>query len=232
MMKLGSLLAATAVLSLVACSSSDSSEPSGQSGGITNPTDDTPPSTAPQGATKGRNGEDYPTTNLGTLEGDTIRNYSFYGFPDGDTTKELQPISLANYFDSTGEQVRMIHIQAAGTWCVYCKSEASMLKGDILEQVKSRKVVWILSLVEGPTPGNPSTTTDLKKWIANYPDGDFPRVLDSGNKNLGSFFNAAALPWNADIDAKTMKIVHTIAGAPQSGEELVAALDESLAKIK
>ena len=32
-------------------------------------------------------------------------------------------------------------------------------------------------------------------------------MLDPGVKNLGVFFDAAAIPWNADLDARTMEIL-------------------------
>ena len=32
-------------------------------------------------------------------------------------------------------------------------------------------------------------------------------MLDPGLQNLGGFFNAAAVPWNTDIDVRTMEML-------------------------
>jgi hypothetical protein len=42
-------------------------------------------------------------------------------------------------------------------------------------------------------------------------------VLDPGNNNLGVFFDAAAIPWNANIDVRTMEILS--AGVGYDGTE-------------
>jgi hypothetical protein len=37
-------------------------------------------------------------------------------------------------------------------------------------------------------------------------------MLDPGLLNLGSFFVASSVPWNADIDPRTMEILHSATG--------------------
>ena len=37
-------------------------------------------------------------------------------------------------------------------------------------------------------------------------------MLDPGLKNLGGFFDAAAIPWNSDIDVRTMEILDSNEG--------------------
>ena len=40
-------------------------------------------------------------------------------------------------------------------------------------------------------------------------------MLDPNVKNLGEFFQAAAVPWNANIDARSMEILSATLGAPR-----------------
>jgi hypothetical protein len=56
-------------------------------------------------------------------------------------------------------------------------------------------------------------------------------VLDPGNKNLGVFYDAAALPWNANINAKTMEILQAGTGAHTTESSIMGELDEWLGKI-
>lgn len=193
----------------------------GVEGGDKSPT--TAPDTNPAG-------DPYPTQNIGTTVGTVIQNYKFLGYPDGDTAKGLQPISLAQYFDPKGTKYKMIHVQASGTWCTFCRQETRMVI-PMKAQFEERKVLWVLSLAEGDVQGTAATKADLDKWISQF-KWDVPHLLDSGNKNFGPFYDAAALPWNANIDLKTMKILSTSVGAPQSEKALLDELDANLKKIQ
>jgi hypothetical protein len=175
-------------------------------------------------------GDKYPTADYGTTEGAVVRNYKFLGYPNADIAGGLKPISLAEFYDPTGETYAMIHIQAAGVWCTACQGETRALV-PIADELKQRKIVWLVSLAEGGTPGDPSTKTDLDNWIHEF-DSPFWHVLDPANKNLGPFYGQNALPWNGNIDAKTMKVLTSGNGGPQTAEDILAELDDALAKIQ
>lgn len=175
-------------------------------------------------------GDKYPTTGLGTKEGAVIQNYKFLGYPDADVGGGLQPISLAQYFDPSGDSVKMIHIQAAGVWCSACRGETTALV-PIAAELKKRKVVWIVSLAEGPKGGDPSTKKDLDGWIQEF-SSPFTHVLDPSNKNLGPFYDRSALPWNANIDATTMKVLTSGTGGAQTGDAILEEIDSALEMIK
>jgi hypothetical protein len=178
-------------------------------------------------------GKPYPTDNIGTnarkgsTSGNRIANYKFLGYPDADESKGLQPISLAQFYDPTGNRYRIIHIQAAGVWCAACKAETSVVvpNKSILDE---RKAVWLVSLAEGPTETQPSKEADLVNWIATY-KSPFTQWLDPGNQNLGPFYDRSALPWNANIDARTMEILTSATGAIGSASDLSAEIDGALA---
>jgi hypothetical protein len=237
-MKIASLsfLALASLVALAACSSNNTGTtgdgtPANQDKGLGGD-GDTAAASAPD---KNPDGVPYPTTNIGTnpragaTAGNTLANYKFLGYPDGDMTKGLQPISMANLFDPTGARVKMIHIQASGSWCVYCQEETKTIT-PMRQKLADRKVAWIISLAEGPTPGTPSTATDLNKWVSQF-KAPYTQFLDPSNKNFGPFYDAAALPWNANINAKTMEILSSGVGATTAEAAILDDLDGWIAKI-
>ena len=181
---------------------------------------------------KNPDGIAYPTANIGTgartgkAKGNTIANFKFVGYPDGNVDAGLQPISLANFFDPSGAKYRLIHIQASGSWCTYCRQETEVVT-PLAPTLKEKKVVWLMSLAEGTAVGTPSAKTDLDRWVKAF-NSPFTHLWDSGNKRLGIFYDSAALPWNATIDARTMEILATGVGAKTSKEAILGELDEML----
>ncbi|AKU97977.1 hypothetical protein AKJ09_04641 [Labilithrix luteola] len=223
-MKIAASFSALFALALVACSSS---------GGSTSSSDPVDPGIeGGSGATQETNGKGdvYPTANQGTKKGNTIKNYKFVGYLDADKADGLKPISLADFYDPTGETYELIHIQASGTWCSVCKAETQATV-PLADQIKARKVAWIITIAEGPTPGVPSTQQDLDKWMSTF-NAPFTHVLDPGNKNLGPFYDAAALPWNANINAKTMEILSAGVGGTNDGAAILKEIDAALAQVK
>jgi hypothetical protein len=178
-------------------------------------------------------GVPYPKDNIGTgarkglNAGNRIQNFKFLGYPDGDPNQGLQPLSLARYFDPSGTKYRIIHIQAAGVWCTACQAETKAvvpMKADL----EAKKAVWLVSLAEGPTPGAASRQKDLDGWIAAF-KSPFTHWLDPANANLGPFYDRTALPWNANIDARTMEILTAQTGARTSREAILKEIDDAIA---
>jgi thiol-disulfide isomerase/thioredoxin len=225
---------APAAVLLAACSSSSTDSPTTpaeQDKGIEG-SGDTAAATAPD---KNPEGIPYPTDNIGTnprlgnRPGNKLTNYKFLGYPNGDVAKGLQPISMASLFDPSGTRVKLIHIQASGTWCTYCQQETKVVV-PLAQKLAERKVMWVISLAEGPTPGTAATTKDLDKWVAQF-KAPFLHLLDPGNKNFGPFYDAAALPWNANIDARTMEILSSGVGAATTESAILGDVDGWLGKI-
>jgi hypothetical protein len=177
-------------------------------------------------------GVPYPKGSIGTrarrgsTPGDRIQNFKFLGYPNADQSKGLQPISLAEYFDPSGSRYRLVHIQAAGVWCTACQAETEVIV-PLKSQLDGRKTVWLVSLAEGPTPGTPSVRDDLDRWIAEY-KSPYTHWLDPNNANLGPFYDRTALPWNANINAKTMEILTSATGAAITADEALKEIDDAL----
>lgn len=227
-MKTARIFAAPLLL-LIACSS-ESTAPDQDTG--LDGTGNTQAGTAPD---KNPDGVAYPTQNIGTVPrsgtkpGNRIANYKFLGYPDANPANGLQPMSLAQFYDPEGKQYKLIHIQASGVWCVYCQKETEVVV-PMKPKLDQRKVVWLVSLAEGPSQGTPSKQKDLDGWIAEF-KSPYPHVLDPANKNLGVFYDAAALPWNANINAKTMEILQAGTGAHTTEGAITEELDDWLAQI-
>lgn len=161
-------------------------------------------------------GKPYPKTNIGyqarsgKRAGNIMRNYKFLGYRDGDKSKGLQPISLADYFDPEMRQYKIIHFTAGALWCPPCNQEAEATV-PLIPKLKEQKVGYIQAIIEGNVRGTPSVEKDLEIWKDRH-SINYTIFLDPGQQNLGQFFDAAAIPWNANLDARTMEILSSEVG--------------------
>jgi hypothetical protein len=152
------------------------------------------------------------TARMGSTPGSVIQNFTFQGYPNADESMGLQSVSLANYYDPCGKRLKLLHLTVAGAWCVPCGEETDAIVAAKAE-LASERVTVIQALGDGPTEGVPATMTDLDNWIGKH-GSHFTEMLDPNLTNLGRFFNAAAVPWNCDIDPRTMEILHESTGWP------------------
>jgi hypothetical protein len=226
-MNIARFVAASLVLGLVACSSSNTPSTEQDKGleGTGESAANSAPDTNPDGVP-------YPTDGIGTLPrkgstpGNRIANFKFLGFPDADTSGGLKPISLAQFFDPAGKKYKIIHIQASGVWCYYCQEETKTV-AQMQADLEAKGAVWLMSLAEGRTQGTPSTQVDLESWIKNY-KAPYTQWIDPGNQKLGPFYHAEALPWNANIDARTMEILTAQEGAATEKAQILQEIDDAL----
>lgn len=213
------------MIAVVACSSSNSTEQDKGLEGAGVAAAQGAPDTNPEGIP-------YPKDGIGTSarKGDTpgsrIANFKFMGYKDGDITN-LQPLSLAMFLDPSAKKYKVLHIQASGVWCVYCRGETEIVV-PMKAELEAKGAVWVVSLAEGPTAGTGSTQKDLDGWITEF-KSPYTHFLDPNNANLGPFYDRSALPWNANIDARTMEILSAGTGAVQNREQLIKEIDDALA---
>lgn len=150
------------------------------------------------------------TARSGSTPGSIIQNFKFLGYLNGDLTQPETTISLADYYDPCNKRYKMIHLSVAAVWCVPCNDETDAIVA-AKSQLDSEGVIVLQALDDGPTQGKPATNVDLTNWIKNH-KSNFTEMLDPGLQNLGGFFNAAAIPWNADIDPRTMEMLDSSEG--------------------
>jgi hypothetical protein len=150
------------------------------------------------------------TARSGSSPGDIIADYKFQGYPEGNLDGGLQTIALADYYDPCGKRYKVLHLSVAGVWCVPCNDETVAVVAGKTD-LASKGVVVIQALSDGPTEGVAATQTDLNYWVEKYMS-NFTEMLDPGLMNLGGFFPAESLPWNCDIDPRTMEILDDSTG--------------------
>jgi hypothetical protein len=217
-------IAAVAALSLACafgCSSKQGDNTPGtpDNGGIDNPG---PQQTTLTGHDANPAGVPYPAKNVGyhargvdgagnvnKQPGNVMKNYKFLGYPNADKSKGLQTVALADYFDPEGKTYKVVHLIVAGVWCSPCNQETDALVAALNDQAQAwdkKGVAFVQALDDGPIMGRGATKNDLDLWITSH-HTNFTEVLDPNNTNLGDFFNAAAIPWNANLDARTMEIL-------------------------
>lgn len=162
----------------------------------------------------------YPTGDIGTTArrgntaGQRIRNFSFAGYRDAAARGTITNVSMVDYFDpqqKLSPPVKLIHLTAASRWDTYSNSAATQAT-PLIDSLRADGVVWITVLVEGTSAGVASTMADLDAFATAHPL-KAPMVLDPGASALGVFFDQAALPWNAWIDARSMEILSAAGGS-------------------
>lgn len=207
-------LSAVAVLAFVAgCSSTPQK---GGDSGVTDPGID--PNNPNKCADKNPAGDCYPTTNQGynprkgTVAGNRIPNFKFIGYRGTAGTQtpnsgDTETIQLADYFDPKGAKYKIIRIVVASVWCGPCNQETDyIVQNKLSADLGNQGAVFLQALSDGPVVGTGATLGDLQSWIGNH-KSDFPSMLDPQVKNLGVFFPASAVPFNATIDARSMEIL-------------------------
>jgi hypothetical protein len=142
----------------------------------------------------------------GTTPGSVLENFAFRGYPGGDPSHGLQTISLADYYDPCGKRFKLLHITVAGLWCTNCNQETDAMVA-AKAQLDAAHVAVLQALDDGNAVGVPATQGDLDVWVRLHKP-NFTEVLDPGLANLGGFFsNPSSIPWNFEVDPRTMELV-------------------------
>jgi hypothetical protein len=151
-----------------------------------------------------------------------MQNFKFLGYPNGDKSGGLQTVSFADFYDPCNKRYKVMHLSVAGVWCVPCNQETNDMVAN-KDQFSTQGVVFVQALDDGPIMTHPATPADLDYWVARH-SSNFTEVLDPGLMNLGAFVDAAAIPWNADIDVRTMELLDSSVGYSDLQSELAPAL--------
>jgi hypothetical protein len=147
----------------------------------------------------------------GSTPGSIIRNFKFSGYPNSVTSTQLQTIALGDYYDPCSKRSKLIHLTVGALWCPPCNQETDAIVA-AKQQLDSDGVVVLQALNDGNTQNVGATPADMSFWIKKH-HTTFTEMLDPDpNPVLGEFFNAAAVPWNCDIDPRTMEILDAATG--------------------
>lgn len=210
-------LAAVGALGLACAATGCSSNTAGNQGPSCNPCD-TGGNTPIRGHDTNPDGVPYPmpasgygrTARAGSTPGSVMQNFKFLGYPNADPSKGLQTVALADFYDPCNKRYKVLHITVAAVWCEPCNQETdAIVKAQ--SDLASKGVVVLQALDDGPVQGQPATVDNLNFWIGDHMS-NFTEVLDPGLQNFSGFFDAAAIPWNADLDVRTMEILDASVG--------------------
>ncbi len=200
------------------------------------PLEGTAAPTAPTSCDVNPYGVCYPTANIGTQvltldakgnivsRGNRAPNFRFTGFRATSAngivdTSRAQVVSLADFYDPDQTLgITVIHLLASTMWCGPSNDEADLIAGaDYMgtnpppaaswaKELAPLGVVFLEVLIEGPVGGAAATLGDLQKWVS-YHDVDYSVGLDPEGQMLGMFDPAAEVPFNMDIDARSMEML-------------------------
>ncbi len=167
-------------------------------------------------------GKAYPSKGFGTsahsgsLAGGVFQNFRFYGHPNGDASKGMQPLSMAKFFDPEMRAYKIVVLTATAPWCTYCKKETTEIIA-ARNTFSDRKIGVIQVVVESQSSGIGATQVDFDNWVRVL-DHNFDVALDESKRNLGAFVQAGGLPYALVLDARTMEILYSGVGAPANVE--------------
>jgi hypothetical protein len=159
-----------------------------------------------------------------------MQNFKFLGWPNASQgsptvdTGPFVPVALSSFYDPQQKKYKLLHISVAGVWCGPCNIETVTLT-TIAGTLAKEGVVIIQALTEGPVAGNAAKLGDMMGWMPSHMAGvvdgfsvgprgpiDYNMVIDPEGANLGVFFTENAIPWEADIDVRTMEILYQNVG--------------------
>jgi hypothetical protein len=163
------------------------------------------------------------TPRTGSTPGSVLQDFKFQGILAGSTA--VTTISMASYYDPCNKRYKILHLSVAAVWCQPCSEETTAIVADLASSssvLDASKIVYVQALDDGPTAGTPATVSDLQYWIQSH-HSNFTEMLDPGLQNFGGFFNAAAVPWNADIDVRTMEMLTSSEGWSGSVQSVATA---------
>jgi hypothetical protein len=161
---------------------------------------------------------------VGSRRGDTLKNMTFSGYPDGSIASGRKTFSWSGVYDKTGKTRKMMHVQVAGVWCTFCQQEQGVV-AERYADWKKKGIVWATIVVEGSAPGGAAVDGDLTKWFtATKPNN--PVGVDPGRTTLSGFVRQGGLPFGMWVDLRNMEIIKSGEGACTS----VATCDEDVNK--
>jgi hypothetical protein len=197
------------------------------------------PAEAPDPDVPGRDanpdGVAYPTDHIGpnphhkSTPGDRIPNMTFQAYVDGDHTKPLQTISLADYYDPDSKRpTRLLHIEVAATWCAICASEIEATAG-VKEQLAAEGIAYLEVIVSGPAQLKGPSLDDVTGWIDRH-KSNVTTAFDVRARRMTEIgITGEVMPWDIQVDLRTMELLDSSGGAPY---DVVQYDRESLAWIK
>ena len=199
----------------LACSSEPLTELPGESGAAPTGTASAP-SPPPTTSSDDYVLTEYPPGPYGRGVGSVIENLEFLGWHDpvaaGYDPANFEVVRLSDFYDPTGEDIKLIVLNASAVWCTVCRAEYRHFAEQAIHATYRPKGVQLIGALFEDNAAGPAKPEDLAEWGRSPQFAvEFPMVLDPGFK-LGRYFASDVTPLNLIIDARTMKIVNVTMG--------------------
>jgi hypothetical protein len=183
-------------------------------------TDDPPPD-APDPEVVGRDanpdGVPYPTDSLGGIErasnrpGQRIPNFTFQAYVNGDRSKGLQTISMADFFDPDQKRHKVLDIQISQVWCTICSVETESTSL-VIDELTAEGAVFLQVMTSGNDASRGPSLEEFDSWVVRH-KMTYTLALDVRGRRM-SGIGVSTLPWDILVDTRTMEILDSSAGAP------------------
>lgn len=162
-------------------------------------------------------GVPYPTDSIGGLErsstrpGQRIPNMTFQAYVDGDRSKGLQTVSLADFYDPQQKRHKVLDIQISQTWCSICSVETDSTV-QVIDQLRGEGAVFLQVMTSGNDASKGPALEDVDGWVARHAM-TYTLAIDVRGRRMSSV-GVSTVPWDILVDTRTMEILDSSAGAP------------------
>jgi len=166
----------------------------------------------------------YPTDSLGGAErgvnhpGDRIPNLTFQAYVDGDRSKGLQTVSLADYFDPERKHHKLLDIQISAGWCSICSVETSSTS-QVIDDLKKEGATFLQVMINGNGGATGPALEEVDAWVDGH-HMTYTLAIDVRARRMNGL-GVTTVPWDLLIDTRTMEILDSSAGAPADVEKYV-----------
>ena len=164
-------------------------------------------------------GVPYPTDNIGGAErsrsrpGDRIPNFTFQGYVNGDRSKGLTTITMSDFFDPDQKRHKLLHLQAAATWCAYCSAELDNTVA-VKDELEPEGIVFFEVVVSGNALQSGPSLGEFDGWVDRH-KSTITTAIDVRARRLSALgIDGTVMPWDVLIDTRTMEILESSGGSP------------------
>jgi len=183
-----------------------------------------PPDPEVPGRAANPDGVAYPTDNLGGSErasthpGQRIPNFTFQAYVDGDRSRGLQTVSLADFFDPEQKRHKVLDIQISQVWCSICSAETQSTS-QVITELKADGAVFLQVMTSGSDASRGPSMGEFDSWVDRHAM-TYTLALDVRGRRMGTL-GVSTVPWDILVDTRTMEILDSSAGAPTDVERYV-----------
>lgn len=162
-------------------------------------------------------GVPYPTDSLGGIgrassrAGHRIPNFTFQAYVNGDRSKGLQTVSLADFYDPEQKRHKVLDIQISQVWCAICSVETESTS-QLIGELTAEGVVFLQIMTAGSDASRGPALEEVDAWVDRH-KMTYTLAIDVRSRRMAGI-GVSTVPWDLLVDTRTMEILDSSAGAP------------------